>query len=949
MSVLKSIVCQRNWFLLLILSVLIVTALVWVPSPSHLADTKVTKTPTTQGTNPGFVGQWSSLIPFKTVPLHISLLPNGKLLYWGRDKEEDPISHDVEDVRGRSNTYVVDSQNLLNNPTANTTTYVNSTTNLFCSGHSFLPDGRLLVTGGHDKNEIFPFSEGLGETDVNFFDYRNPTTPWTKHSVGLSLGRWYPYNVTMENGNVAIMGGTYWENRADPSATPVARHNRAPEKYTYVPGGQGTLAVYRQDSNPFGLVLPYPMVQLAPNGKVLLVGRSNRYFDGMDDEFNPPFGHFTDYPFPGQEQPGESLDLASSVLYDVTPTNGKIMVMGGSGSGSQTVNQAHINITAFPQSWHTNPVGSMNFKRKFHTATLLPDGKVMVAGGTQCPGSNNLICPPEFPNPDSGGAVVNPEIWNPANPGVWSIMAHNPTRTPRLYHSIAILLPDARVLVGAGGLPGAVGELTNPTPNQIRAYGHPDAEIFSPPYLFNLDGTPAQRPTITWLQDDTIGLGQSMLVKTPDHANIDSVVLVRLGSVTHGLNQDQRRVVLNFTNNNLSYPQTLNVTMPATGKVCPPGPYMMFLLKNGVPSVAKMVNIQVGPQTLEPPPPIPANSILKSAPAVAQNSDGRLQAFYRGGDDALYTIAQTAPGSSTWTSPISLGGIIIQDPVVVRGNTGLLEVLVVGSGNNVFYKRQTAPNAVTFTDFSPLPNANSVANLALHKNADGRLQVFYRRPNNLIFTMAQSAIGSNTWGIQVNLGGTTATDSPAVGMINQLLAVFYRGSDGLLHHAVQASPNQNSWANLGAVVENVEIASTPAVGNFGSTEQLIVFGRGAAGDLVYVILQPPAKAIWQPESLGGSLILSPGMGVNADNRVEIFVIGTDNKLYNTYEVKFGWPWLTQVDASFGTPLNTSPVAALGAGKRLSVFVRGADNSLYMATQNGVGESGSYSPLTRITP
>jgi hypothetical protein len=77
-------------------------------------------------------------------------------------------------------------------------------------------------------------------------------------------------------------------------------------------------------------------------------------------------------------------------------------------------------------------------------------------------------------------------------------------------------------------------------------------------------------------------------------STISSVVLIRLGSVTHGNNQDQRRIPLNFTTSG----SNLNVTMPATGKACPPGPYMLFILNaNGTPSVAKIITVTTGPQT----------------------------------------------------------------------------------------------------------------------------------------------------------------------------------------------------------------------------------------------------------------------------------------------------------------------------------------------------------------
>jgi hypothetical protein len=180
-------------------------------------------------TNPAIVGQWNpALIQFKTVPLHISLLPNGKLLYWGRDKVTN--GPNLEDVSGFSNTYVVDPQFFFNDPLGHTTTYPNTTTNLFCSGHSFLPDGRLLVTGGHEKDSAFPFVEGLGDRSVNLFDYNNTTSPWSRLTTGMNWGRWYPYNVTLANGDVAILGGRYWTNRSTPSSPPVTDLNPNPEK-----------------------------------------------------------------------------------------------------------------------------------------------------------------------------------------------------------------------------------------------------------------------------------------------------------------------------------------------------------------------------------------------------------------------------------------------------------------------------------------------------------------------------------------------------------------------------------------------------------------------------------------------------------------------------------------------------------------------------------------------
>lgn len=554
-----------------------------------------------QTPNAGTVGQWNpALIPFATVPVHISLLPNGKILYWGRDKEliHNPQTNqdELQDVTGRSNAYVIDPQHFFNNPLANTATYANVNTNLFCSGHSFLPDGRLLVTGGHDKNPAFPFSEGLGAKGINIFDHMrtfNPLiSPWVAHPTGMALGRWYPYNVTLANGNVAIMGGSYWTNRNTPSVLPDTDPNPDPEKYTFVPGGLGSVAAYTQDQNPNSPVDLYPLLHLLGDGRILVTGNGSRYFDPNDPAM---VGHFLGYPtgFFGPN-PGQSKYAQSSAMYD--SASGKILVMGGTpGIGGAPVNSAVSANTSIAQTWQ--PVGSMDFKRKFHTATILPDGKVLVSGGTQCTGGNNITCT-EFPNPDSGGAVLSPELWSESAPNDWQTMAASPSGIPRVYHSMALLLPDGRVLIGGGGLPGALGEPgagTVTTSNQFRGYGHPDAEIYSPPYLFDINGQPAARPVITSIQTKKIGLGQTMQVGYSSGSAITSAVLVRLGSVTHGNNQDQRRVQLTFSTNG----NTLNVTMPPNGQMCPPGPYMLFILNaNGTPSVARIINVSTTAQPL---------------------------------------------------------------------------------------------------------------------------------------------------------------------------------------------------------------------------------------------------------------------------------------------------------------------------------------------------------------
>lgn len=112
-------------------------------------------------------------------------------------------------------------------------------------------------------------------------------------------------------------------------------------------------------------------------------------------------------------------------------------------------------------------------------------------------------------------------------------------------------------------------------------------EIFTPPYLLNSDGSLKTRPNISWAPD-TISYGSQFQVNTPNAISISKVTMVRLSSVTHGINMNQRINHLEFRR----VGGGLRVTTPASSSECPPGHYMLFLINNsGVPSVAKVVQI----------------------------------------------------------------------------------------------------------------------------------------------------------------------------------------------------------------------------------------------------------------------------------------------------------------------------------------------------------------------
>jgi len=116
-------------------------------------------------------------------------------------------------------------------------------------------------------------------------------------------------------------------------------------------------------------------------------------------------------------------------------------------------------------------------------------------------------------------------------------------------------------------------------------------EIYQPAYLFNADGTLAQRPVIIPSSVPSfMQYGAQYTIQTSGSGlDIASVVLVRPGATTHSFNTDQREVGLTYTPGAMG----LTLTAPPNGNIAPPGYYMLFVVNSaGVPSVAAFVKLQ---------------------------------------------------------------------------------------------------------------------------------------------------------------------------------------------------------------------------------------------------------------------------------------------------------------------------------------------------------------------
>jgi hypothetical protein len=477
-------------------------------------------------------GEWGPLVQWDVVPLHMNMLPNGKILAWGKT--------DVgADTMGMPRLWDPASGSPEGLP------MINVDTMLFCAGHVLMPDGRLMVAGGHLQDD-----RGIATT--YFFDQNG-----TPQRVGnMHHGRWYPTLTVLPNGEVLSMAGR------NESGTVI----RIPEiwegnQWNELPGANGGAA----DEIPY-----YPRNFVAPNGLVFYAGEriSSRWFDVDGTGAGGGRGSWTDgpnhvWPF--------NRDYGTAVMYEP----GKILYAGGGGhtgwptpdakSNTPTATAEIIDLNdASPQWQNTDP---MSVPRRHLNSTVLPDGQVLITGGTRGAG---------FVNIDEGLAARAAEVWNPET-GSWTTLASNSRM--RVYHSVSLLMPDGRVLHGSSGDAMAI----QPNGSVVPVPNERNHEMFAPPYLFK-----GARPTIS-SAPTTVSYGEVFSVTTPNIGQVTEVRWIRLGSVTHAFDMGQRANTLEFTATDAG----VDVTAPANPNLAPPGYYMLFVLnRNQVPSVGKIVRIQ---------------------------------------------------------------------------------------------------------------------------------------------------------------------------------------------------------------------------------------------------------------------------------------------------------------------------------------------------------------------
>jgi hypothetical protein len=459
-------------------------------------------------------GTFSPVADWPLVGIHAVLTPDGRVLSYGTTTAGIRTGYYVYDVWDPLLGLGSDSHTVLPNATE---------VDIFCNAQLLLPDGNIEMWGGDVVNLNKSDASLQPNDDSNLF---NPLDNSLTRTAKMFRKRWYATATTLPNGEVYIQGGTGGEDFPEvrTSAGSFRLLSGTPTAYL---GALYPRNFVAPDGNVFGTRYE-AMYRVDPNG-VGTITKAGRFLSGNMG--------------------------ASSTAVMFRP--GKILQLGGGYDVNAASPLAHvidINATAPVIQQVASPL----FRRHWGNSTMLADGRVFVSGGSVAD------------NDPVNGVGYTSELYDPVT-NTWSEAAT--AQRMRLYHSSALLLPDATVLTLGGGANGPQLNL--------------NAEVYYPPYLFNPDGTPAARPIIA-TAPMTTDPGATIAIETPDAADVTRVTLVKTGSVTHSFDMDQRFLELPFT----VMDDEVRASLPANPFETPPGYYMVFVFNGqGVPSEAAMLRI----------------------------------------------------------------------------------------------------------------------------------------------------------------------------------------------------------------------------------------------------------------------------------------------------------------------------------------------------------------------
>ena len=508
-----------------------------------------------------------------SVPIHSSLLPNGKIMY---------IAGSGYHSGFRTGPF----QAQIFDPVSGAETNIPLQEDLFCAGHVHLANGNILFAGGTLQYDTDPANcngkwHGLSAT----YEFDITTNKLIKRQ-SMEAGRWYPTLVILTDGKVSAINGfdDYGVNNRlieiyDPSTKSwTIKYDPSTNSRYCVGEGQTTCqgSGTRCYGNTASGVAPlqtgtYPRMHLMPSGLVVTAGMYEkvRSFDANT---------------------GRWVQLANTMAYRhygtsvLLPLNnnssekGKILVCCGSTPDAASSSTSVTEIIDFNASSNSVPVirtvVAMNIARKYANPVILPNGKVVIFGGV---------------SQGSTSYRYQPEMFDPVTES-WTLL--EAATVPRSYHGVALLLLDGSVWTASS------------TP--LRDTWELRTEIYRPAYYFASD-----RPTISG--NPVVGsYNETITIPTENPSSITRASLLRLQSATHHYDPNQRLVWLAVVG---SSSDSVTVSAPINANIAPPGYYMICILNSSnVPSIGKVIKM---PGVVDSKPPGKVNGLV--ATAATQN------------------------------------------------------------------------------------------------------------------------------------------------------------------------------------------------------------------------------------------------------------------------------------------------------------------------------------------
>lgn len=635
-------------------------------------------------------GMWSDTADWPLVSVHALLMPNGKVLTYGTDAQGSFDGRYFDEWDPSKGLTAADSH---------LTRFSHGYQNSFCSAAAYLPQGKLLISGGDTQRTSMLYT-----TDVTA---EEEPLAFAGNGANMSFDRWYATMLTLPDGKPIIMGGMvpYKETMAVEieNALNNGWASMTPEVYDPETNTWSSLlgATSRIAFGPDYNRTSYPRAWVAPNGQVFGVSADKMwYMDTSGDGSVTDAGTFKG-PYSLQD-PVNVGSTNTAVMYDI----GKILVTGGNGRVWFDLLPASDKATTIDING-ASPVlteqPAMTYKRRFANATVLPTGEVVVLGGTETAYKDD-------------GAVYAAEIWSP-NSQSWKLGAD--ASVFRGYHSNATLLPNGTLLSHGGGFP-------DPAPGL-------SAQVYYPPYLFkqeNGSSSLATRPVIKAISGLSYEANDPIQLDMDNDDTVTGLTLIGVSNGTHAFNAGQRRIPLSFTQDGIR----LSANLP-NYNLTPPGYYQVVAInQSGVPSKGIIISIGNGLET----PSIPTTPYTPPEISNLQISSAKT------GEQVTYSIEPASGVTYSWNFGDGSASTAYSADTAVNhhfSEPGVYVVTLSANDNNVISTRLYLQAILPDTAATTLqPTASN--QVAYETVANGDNRVWAVNPDNDTVSVISAA--SNT-------------------------------------------------------------------------------------------------------------------------------------------------------------------------------------------------------------